>query len=199
MTRRKAWHRERRPALLEPIETERFILRSEGRIGAFRLALALNRSAEARYQLRHQKEPWSLWRVLRKAPKPNRKSRYVHAIVDRRSGKAIGIHETHLQRYRTLTLSVAVFDTHWWGKGVIQEVRPALIATFCSHTGAEQVLCQVRQDNHASIANHLKLGAEVSGVIPHAYWNASLGRPGEMVIFSLNGDNLEKLVEKQSQ
>ena len=199
MTKSKAWHREKRLVLHEPIQTERFILRSETLLGAFRLALSLNRSAQARYYLRQQKEPWNVWRVFRRTTRPNKKSRFVHAIVDRQSGKAIGVHETRLQQYRTLTLSVAIFDTDWWGKGVVQEVRPALIAKFCSQTGAKQIFCQVRQDNHASIANHRKMGSEVIGVNPYAYWDEDTGRPGEMVFFSLHGENLEKLVKQNTK
>ena len=110
--------------MLQPLETERFILRPLGRIEAFRIGRSnWNHDPEIMRNLIHSAKPLDPWRWLKKMVWVNGRSKFSHAIVPKDGGKPIGIHGMTLQKYRSATLVVAVHDREWWGKKVVAEVR----------------------------------------------------------------------------
>jgi RimJ/RimL family protein N-acetyltransferase len=180
-----SWHRQRRAALLQPIETERFLLRPVGRWRGLLLERATEDDPEIRQQLFHTLQRRSWRQCYRHGRLPNGRSRFTHEILVKATGQSIGQHKIQLVPHRSAALMVAIMDRAWWGKGVPLEARMAIMAHFVRHAGIERFTGFVEARNFASIANYRKLGFRHAGIMHNYGFDETAKRPVDYLYFEL--------------
>jgi len=66
-------------------------------------------------------------------------SRYLIGIFERASGLQVGFFVIEVDRaHRSAVFNVVIGDKAWWGKGVVNEARAALLEVFFEHRGIEK-------------------------------------------------------------
>jgi RimJ/RimL family protein N-acetyltransferase len=173
-------------AMLQALETERFVLRPLGRVEAFRIGRTnWNHDPEIMRNLIHSAKPINPWRWLRKMVWVNGKSKFSHAIVPKEGGDPIGIHGMTLQKYRSAALVIAVHDRSFWGKKVVAEVRKAVIDHAFEHEVVDRLCCTVTARNVASVFNYKKLGFKHVGTLHQANYDPVSCQLFDTLIFEL--------------
>ena len=190
--------RPRIPALGRPIVTPRFELRPIGMWEMARRQTRLLQDDEIRGLLTHRKKRPTLLSYLRSARRNNGRTRFYHAIVDRQTGAFIGTHTIRIIPWRTASLAV-VIDKPFWGTGVVNEVRRALIIVLARDCGMMQIASRVHSRNFASMLNYAKMGFENEGTLNMCEFDEIRGEPADYILFSLRGEELAKAVAAWSE
>jgi RimJ/RimL family protein N-acetyltransferase len=176
--------------LLQPLETERFLLKPLGRLEAYRIGRGnWNHDPEILRNLLHSPKPLSPWRWLRKMVWVNGRTKFSHAIVPKETGQPIGV---TLQKHRSAVLVVAVHDRNWWGEKVVAEVRKAIVDHAFEKEVVDRFCCMVQARNAASVFNYKKLGFKHVGTLHRAHCDPVSGELFDMLIFELLRDDWEK-------
>lgn len=179
--------------MLQPLETERFLLRPLGRFEAFRIGHGnWNHDPEIMRNLVHSPKPIGPWRWLRKMVWVNGRSKFSHAIVPKPGGAPIGIHGMTLQKHRSATLIVAVHDRQWWGRKAVAEVRRAIVDHAFENDVLDRFCCTVQARNTASVFNYKKLGFKHVGTLHNAQCDPVSGELYDTLIFELLRADWEK-------
>ena len=122
------------------------------------------------------------WRHLRHQVKGNR---HCHGIWPKSGGRCIGLHILNPSpASQSALVGVFVGERDWWGTGVVEEVRQAIIDDCFNRMNMERVWAQVHVRNMASIFNHRKLGFTHEGTMR----SAEVARDGtriDVLIFGL--------------
>ncbi len=184
------------PRFRQPILTPRFELQPIGRWMAIRLQHTYLRDAEIRSLLTMGHKPPGWLKLLRGTRRANGKTRFYHAIVDRSTGATIGYHAVFVTAWKTATFLVIVGDKAWWGKGVVPEIRKALIIALVRHGGMAQISSRVQSHNYSSMLNYAKLGFEKTGMLHMSGYDEVRGKPADYLVFSLRGQKMLDAVEK---
>ncbi|PWW01720.1 RimJ/RimL family protein N-acetyltransferase [Hoeflea marina] len=174
-----------RVGLGDPLETARFILRPLGYIEAFRLTASWRNDPEVLIALFQSLKPRSLRKWMRSPLLPRPKVRFAYAIIDRESGRSIGVHTVALSGYRSAYFTVAVSDRDWWGKGAVLETRATLINHFIRHAGTERFFGMVHGRNLSSIFNYQRLGFSHVGSWHRHKQDPVSGEIFDVVLFEL--------------
>ena len=178
--------------------TPRFELRLASRLDMFRLKRRAFADPDLRAMLLLTPDQPSAWRILRRARRYNGRTRFGYAIIDRKTGEAIGYHTMALINYRTATPEVAIFDRRWWGTGAVIEIRKALFPAFFDHAGIRHFSAQVHSRNFASLLNHRKMGLEQTGTIRMARYDYVRDEPADYVTMAIYGEKLAEKIEEWS-
>ena len=88
--------------------------------------------------LYHSPRPRSLFKWIEQGPMPNNVDRFTFAIIDKATGAPIGCNGVRFCDYRSANFTVALRDRAWWGRGVVAEVRVALINHFFRHAPVDR-------------------------------------------------------------
>jgi RimJ/RimL family protein N-acetyltransferase len=106
------------------------------------------------------------WRHLRKQTKGDRQC---HGVWPKAGGPCIGLHLVSPQpTTRAAAIGVFIAERDWWGKGVVHEIRRAVIDDCFERMNMERVWAQVHGRNLASIYNYRKLGFTHEGTMRSA-------------------------------
>jgi len=179
--------------LLQPLETERFVLRPLGRLEAYRIGRGnWNHDPEIMRNLVHSPKPLNPWRWLRKMVWVNGRSKFSYAIIPKEGGAPIGIHGMTLQKYRSATLIVAVHDRGWWGKKVVAEVRRTIVDHAFESKAIDRICSTVQARNTASVFNYKKLGFKHVGTLHNAQCDPVSGELFDTLVFELLRADWEK-------
>lgn len=179
------WHRRRISVLSRTLETERFSLEVAGKWQALKLYKRMNEDAEILRQLSHSDKKAGWLRILRKYKLPNRRSRFIHAIVPKGGTLSIGYHEIYLTPYKSASLGVVILDRDWWGKSVPLEVRKAVMAHFVRHADVERFTGSVEARNFASVLNYRKLGFNHNGTLHRCSFDTTRNAAVDYLQFEL--------------
>ena len=102
---------------------------------------------------------WSLYLWWRHLGRFTRKSRMCHGIWPKDAAEPIGLHiVSYDPKTENANIGVFVADRAWWGKGVVLEVRPAILDDCFGRLGLRRVTGWVNARNFASIYNYQRLG-----------------------------------------
>jgi RimJ/RimL family protein N-acetyltransferase len=126
--------------------------------------------------------PRRWWRHLRHQ---GRGDRMCHGIWPKSGGPCIGLHLLNASaQMRTALIGVVIGEKDWWGKGVVSEVREAIVDDCFERLNMERMWAQVHVRNLPSVYNHRKLGFVHEGTLR----SAVVGRDGarmDMIIFGM--------------
>jgi RimJ/RimL family protein N-acetyltransferase len=141
------------------LSTERFVLRPIEPVGFARRTFHWTEDRQAFADLTWRTDGWTMWRWWRHLRKYARKDRICHGIWANGGTELIGLHIVgHERRSSNVTLGVLVADRSWWGKGVVAEVRAAILADCFERFGVHRATGWVNARNFASIYNYQRLG-----------------------------------------
>lgn len=153
----------RRHALDCDLETERFHLRRMGRLQAFLLTRRWRHDPELLEGLFLSPRSHSLLSWWFRGPRPNGRTRFAHAIVDKAGGGIIGLHMVVRPGDGSFAYChVALHDRAWWGQGVVVEARARLLEHFFAH-GTDRFVATIDARNAPSIFNYRRLGFRATG------------------------------------
>jgi RimJ/RimL family protein N-acetyltransferase len=102
------------------------------------------------------------WRHVRNW---NHKTMACRAIIDKSSGRIIGLHLFKVDNFRKIgETTIIVGETNWHGKGVHREVTNAIIEDSFNNLGLFKLSSKVSDKNIASKKNMLAVGYKQEGV-----------------------------------
>ena len=151
------------PHLIRPVKTERFDLVNCNRAEALKVTLPWASNPEILHNLMYDQAQYSRLKWATKLGKPDGRHLFYHAIVAREIKGTIGAHQIRLDRSGTASMSIALTAKTWWGKGVFEEVREALMDHFSQSPLVERFFGRVISGNTSSIYNYKKLGFRMIG------------------------------------
>jgi RimJ/RimL family protein N-acetyltransferase len=126
--------------------------------------------------------PRRWWRHLRYQ---TRGDRMCHGIWPKAGGPCIGLHMINVSGGSgNAIIGVFVGEKDWWGKGVVAEVREAILADCFDRLKLQRVGAYAHARNLASVYNHRKLGFVHEGTMR----SAAIGSDGarvDMLVFGL--------------
>lgn len=149
------------PKSIRPIElsTERFALRPIEPIGFARRTLHWTNDRQAFSDLTWRTDGWTMWRWWRHLRKFARKDRMGHGIWPKGASEPIGLHVvTYQPSSGSINFGVLIADLNWRGKGVVVEVREAVLGDCFERLGVHRATGWVNARNFASLYNYQRLG-----------------------------------------
>lgn len=176
-------------ALQRPLRTERFTLTPLSRPRAFLMTFPWTKDLDLMRSYTGSGVRRSHWKWYREMTRPNGRTKFVYSIVPHGETRPIGMHVMNIKPYRTAYLAVVIKDREWWGKGVVEEVRRALIDHFLEHAPVDRFSSQVNARNFPSIFNYRRLGFDHVGTLHRAQGDPSTGAVSDMLVFELLREN----------
>lgn len=129
----------------------------------------------------------SQWRLLRLMTRPNGRTKFIYGIFlrDQPDGPPIGVESFRIYQYRSASLAVVIHNRDWWGKGVVYEVRRAIISHLFESPRVERIQGAVEARNFASIFNYQRLGFSQVGTLQQCTWSKLHEEPTDMLTFEM--------------
>lgn len=151
------------PYLNRSLETERFNLLICDKKLAFRLSLFWKDDPDILLNMMYPVKKYSQVRWYKAFPMPDPNKIFYHAIIDKESKKAIGLHKCNIDRNGTVSISIVIHDKDWWGKDVYFETRSKIIDHFSKSERVVRFSGRCLSRNFPSIFNYKKLGFRFIG------------------------------------
>jgi len=93
-------------------------------------------------------------------------TRYLVGIFDKKSGLQLGFFMIDVEPlHRCATFNVAIGDKDWWGKGVVNETRAALLDHFFETRGVEKAIGLPLARNFPALFNYKAQGWRHEGTL----------------------------------
>jgi len=169
----------------EPFSTQRFALEPLGRLRAFRISYDWTKDPELIHSYSGSAARRTRWRWYKEMLRPNRRTKFVHAVRPLDSAEPIGLHFTEIKPYRTAYLGIVIHDRSWWGKAAVEEVRRGMIERILEHAPVDRFCAYVNARNFASVFNYRKLGFVHVGTLHRCKADSVSGEIHDMLIFEL--------------
>jgi [ribosomal protein S5]-alanine N-acetyltransferase len=148
------------------LETARFLLEPVKPWPFSRLSLPWTDDAESMGELGWKRNRWTRLRWWMHLRRHNRRAMWCLAITPKGHARPIGLHTLKFDtKVGVLTTGVLIGDRTWWGKGVVGEVREAILADAFTRIGIQRSVGVVRARNFPSIFNYQRLGYTVEGTL----------------------------------
>jgi RimJ/RimL family protein N-acetyltransferase len=147
------------------IETERFTLRGVSRDWLGRHSFHWAEDEDFLDGLGWSPGPYTPRKWTRRFARSDNRKTFHFAIFPRGTESLIGSHGVTFSEPGSAMLYVAIGDKTWWGKGVVQEVRTALLDFVFDQAGGHRAFGQVHGRNAASIYNYQRLGFRHEGTM----------------------------------
>lgn len=151
------------PYLTKPIETERFQLVNCNQREAIKVTMPWRTDTEVLHNLMMDKPSYSQLAWAKQVGRPDGNKLFYHAIVSKELRGTIGTHRLKLDRSGTANLAIVIHMRKWWGKGVFEEVRSAILDHFSGSENVERFFGRVLSRNFSSVYNYNKLGFRTIG------------------------------------
>jgi RimJ/RimL family protein N-acetyltransferase len=184
--------------LLQHIATERFDLVAMGRWETARQHFIVERDPEILALFTQRKQARSFLKILVATKGTKFPKRVHHKIIDRSTGRPIGIHTVANFKHNSGAMANVIYDRGWWGKGAVIEVRKAVMVAYTEANGVTQFCTEVHSRNFASILNQKKLGFENTGIRYSCVYDELRDEPADYLSFSLRGEHLEEKLKAWS-
>jgi RimJ/RimL family protein N-acetyltransferase len=151
------------PYLTQHVRTDRFDLVYCTHAEALKVTLPWASDPEILHNLMYDKPSYTRAQWAAKFKKPDGRHRFYHAIVAREIKGTIGAHRIGLDKSGTVSMAIALTAKSWWGKGVFEEVRTALMDHFSQSPLVVRFFGRVISRNTSSVYNYQKLGFRLIG------------------------------------
>jgi len=93
-------------------------------------------------------------------------NRYLIGIFEKATGSQIGFFMIEADRgHQTAVFNVVIGEKDWWGKGVVNEARAALLDFFFQHRGIEKACGAPLVRNFAAVFNYKAQGWRHEGTL----------------------------------
>jgi len=180
-------------AMLRPIETDRFILRPLGLWEAYRLTCRhWLKDPEIMNGTAPNKTGLTPLRWFFAMERPNKRTKFTHAIEDRATGKIIGLNQTRCSTGFSANMSIAIHDREYWGNGVVLETRRALINALFQAGQIDRIEGNVDARNHPSVFNYRALGFTHVGTLHRVTQNRETGERSDFLLMELLREDWEQ-------
>lgn len=124
---------------------------------------------------------------------------YQVGIFTRAERQHIGLHEMNLNRKeRLLQTNVLLGDKSWWGKGVVDETRSALLDYFFFEQNIAKAYGQPLARNFRMIFNYKKQGWTLDGVLEDNLTSRTTGEKVSQFRFSMTREKWAELRGRKS-
>jgi RimJ/RimL family protein N-acetyltransferase len=125
--------------------------------------------------------------------------RFLIGIFEKTGGAHIGFFVIEVDRmHRTANFNVVVGDKTWWGKGVVNETRAALLNHFFEERGVEKACGLPLVRNYPAVLNYKMQGWRHEGTLRGHRISVAGGTRLDQYQFGLLRDEWRKLRSKQA-
>ena len=169
-------------------KSERFQLVSLNRWQALQLTYPWTKDSDFMSTYYGSSEHISRWKWYRRMTRPNKSSRFVHAIIPHGQTTPIGAHSMILKPYKMCTIAIGISDRSWWGKDVAYEVFSRIIDHVFEHSDVEKIHTFVFGRNFPSLFNVRKLGFTHVGTHHRVMQDKATGVIHDMLYFEMFRD-----------
>jgi len=167
------------------LETERFRLVPIRPLSLARPTLHWTKDTETFRNAGWWRSEWNLRRWRRHLRHQIRGDRMCHGIWPKAGGPCIGLHMISVSAaLSTGVIGVIICDRDWWGKGVVIEIREAIVGDGFERLNLQRMTAQVRVRNLPSVYNHRKLGFVHEGTLRSAAVEPD-GTRVDMLVFGM--------------
>lgn len=154
---------ERDPYLTKPVRTERFDLVNCSHADALRVTLPWASNPDILHNLMYDQSTYTKLQWAKNLGRPDASTLFYHAIVARDIKGTIGAHRIRINQSGTARMAIVLTAKSWWGKGVFEEVREALMDHFSQSPKVVRFFGRVLASNASSVYNYKKLGFRLIG------------------------------------
>jgi [ribosomal protein S5]-alanine N-acetyltransferase len=155
------------PRAGKPVElrTERFILRSATLADASERWISWSADSEVMKPLNVPAKPLTMTELRAYISSFDNLSRHLVGVFEHKSKVQIGFFMIEvLERQALATFNLAIGDKSWWGKGVVNEARAALLDHFFEKRGIEKAYGTPNARNFPAILNYKVQGWRLEGI-----------------------------------
>jgi RimJ/RimL family protein N-acetyltransferase len=152
-----------RPVLLK---TKRFALRSLKPSDASQRWIGWLKDPEVMGPLNAPIRAWSAQELMAHVANADNSARYLIGIFDNSSDVQIGFYMLDIDHFhRRATFNIVIGEKSWWGKGVVNETRAALLDEFFNNRGIEKAAGTPFARNFPAVFNYKAQGWRHEGTL----------------------------------
>ncbi len=186
-----------RPVLLE---TRRFALRSLKPTDASERWMNWLKDPEIMGPLNAPVRRWTANELMAHIASADNDQRYLVGIFDLASRIQIGFYMIDIDAFhRRANFNVVIGEKAWWGKGVVNETRAALLDEFFDHRGTEKASGMPLSRNFPAVFNYKAQGWRHEGTLRGHCLSVSDGGRLDQYQFGLTKDDWKKIRSEQAQ
>ena len=180
-----------RPVVLE---TKRFALRSLKPSDASERWMNWLKDPEVMEPLNAPIRKWAAQDLMTHIASADNSERYLVGIFDLASKIQIGFFMIDVDLFhRRATFNVVIGEKSWWGKGIVNEVRAALLDEFFDHRGIEKAVGLPFARNFPAVFNYKAQGWRHEGTFRAQALAVAGGARLDQFQFGLIKDEWHKL------
>jgi len=155
-----------RPGQPLRIETARFLLRSLTPDDVTDTYVSWWNDSEVQAGLNARPRHWDQQRARQHVAQFDNKTKFHLGIFCKDTGRMIGFYAAFPNpNTNVASHNIVIGEKDYWGKGVVQEVRPPMLAFLFFGMGMVKVKAEVLGRNYPSIFNNKKLGFTCEGIL----------------------------------
>lgn len=179
------------------LETERFLMKSLNRLEVVWYTYGWTFDTQVMHPFGLEAGTWTRRSWYRRFRKPNNRRKFCLGIWPKGGDKPIGLEIVEISAHKVATLSVIIGDRSWWGKGVVQETRSAIVDFLFDKLECPRVWGTPSSRNFPSIFNYQKLGFTCEGILRQHGFDPATKQRCDFIIYSmLRNEWLEKQKDK---
>ena len=173
------------------LSTENYLMRTLTTDDATETYVSWWNDPEVQSCLGFRARGWDTIRAKKHISQFNNTERFhlgVFAIAD---STHIGFYTINCRPTRVASTNTVIGDKSYWGKGVVTETRPAILAFIFDELGADKVCSEIDGRNFAAILNIKKSGYKLEGILRDEHLNPNGERVDELRFGLLRSEWLE--------
>lgn len=143
---------------------------------------------------------WSAQELMAHIASADNDERYLIGIFDLADDVQIGFYMVEIDRlHRRANFNVVVGEKDWWGKGVVNETRAALLDEFFNNRGIEKATGMPLARNFPAIFNYKAQGWRHEGTLRAHCLSTADGSRLDQIQFGLTKDEWHAVRTEQVQ
>lgn len=148
------------------IDTERFTLRSLTPADATVTYVSWWNDPEVQAGLNFLPRHWDRQRAMQHIAQFDNRTGFHLGIFCKDTGRLIGFFAAFPNpNTKVAKTNVVIGEKDYWGKGVVQEIRPPMLTFLFAGMGMEKVKGEIQGRNYPSIFNYKKQGFTCEGIL----------------------------------
>ena len=180
-----------RPVILE---TKRFALRSLKPSDASERWMNWLKDPDVMGPLNAPSRPWTAQQLMAHIASADNNERYLIGVFDLASKIQIGFFMVDVDLFhRRANFNIVIGEKSWWGKGVVNEARAALLDEFFNHRGIEKATGAPFARNFPAVFNYKAQGWRHEGTFRSHCVSVAGGARLDQFQFGLTKDEWHRL------